>query len=278
MEGNDQAAIAVNAQGGTGNIGRGQIQGQRGHPANMGRGQRGHPANMGRGQQGYPANRGGGQLANTGRGQPPNRGRGQLDNRGNRGQGQPGFRGKAPQRGRGQTHDFESGRQQMIQGKNNGPFNVAHPERGRGRGNAGNFSQENRTRKVIEPHSREAIGNNSQQPVVNPQVKLPVGAQTNRQVNAPKLRRMKKIIRTKKNAKGEILSTEIEMIPLGDDEVITNVPKTLLSSAVISPFSSPEPQPHRVVVDSSKLLAKEESTRTVVASSPVGNGKRVSIH
>jgi hypothetical protein len=166
----------------------------------------------------------------------------------------------------------------MIQGKNNGPFNVAHPERGRGRGNAGNFSQENRTRKVIEPHSREAIGNNSQQPVVNPQVKLPVGAQTNRQVNAPKLRRMKKIIRTKKNAKGEILSTEIEMIPLGDDEVITNVPKTLLSSAVISPFSSPEPQPHRVVVDSSKLLAKEESTRTVVASSPVGNGKRVSIH
>ena len=85
---------------------------------------------------------------------------------------------------------------------------------------------------------------------------------------------MKKIIRTKKNAKGEILSTEIEMIPLGDDEVITNVPKTLPSSAV----SNPEPQPHRVVVDSSKLLANEESTRTVVASSPVGNGKRVSIH
>lgn len=272
LEGNDQ--VNVNAQGGSGNIGRGQTQSQRGQQANMGRCQRGHPANMGRGQQGFPANRGGGQLANTGRGQPPNRGRGQLNNRGNRGQGQPGFRGQTPQRGRGQTHDFETGRQQMMQGKNNGPFNVAHPERGRGRGNAGNFSQENRTRKVIEPHSREAIGDINQQRTVNPQAKLPVGAQTNRQVTAPKFKRMKKIIRTKKNAKGEILSTEIEMIPLGDDEVITNVPKTSSSSSVISPFSSPEPQPHRVVVDSSKLMAKEENTRTVVASSPVGNGKR----
>ena len=117
-------------------------------------------------------------------------------------------------------------------------FNVIHVNQSQGDNN-----KQDGPRQVIEPLTREEIGDRSAAEVIEDirtkrammaQGKVPAGnqniqghqqqlvspaGQTDRPVNASKPKRMKRIIRIKRNAQGVELSREEEMVPMPDDDM-----------------------------------------------------------
>lgn len=259
-------------------MGRGQQIGQRGQ---RGQNQRGMPANRGQGQGGMPVNRGQGQ-----RGMPTNRGQPASVSQGQRGmpanRGQTGNRG-GTNAGRGQVYQQQSavGRGNSNRGRGNLRGGIAQ---GRGKYAPGQTMEllSDGTVRMLEPHEIVPIDSEPKVPLARTVV--PLNQQeiqnkpsqntqdTNRQVNQPKVKRMKRIIKTKKNAKGEIISRDVIMVPLTPEEEAQALHVEKSSQVV----TSEKQQPQRVVlVGDRKEITRtvigseqKENTRTVIASSP----------
>ncbi|CAC5384625.1 unnamed protein product [Mytilus coruscus] len=246
-------------------------QGQRGHPTNRGQVQSAQPSNQGQFARGHPVGRG--QRGHQQRGFPSNRGQGQQHQTIEGASFQGNGRGKGVQRGRGQLLNntgrggqfLRPGQTMEVQGS--GPVTFLK-----------SFKVTNVNEKGDKPETRDNIVDRRTAVEVLEDIRRQRQLKeqeesrlVNRQVKVPTVKRMKKIIRTKRNAQGQILSQETVMVPLTAEEEAAAEANFASQTLPTPVMLLPQKSPQRVVVASNREVVLGEqggSTRTVIASSP----------
>ncbi|XP_063424450.1 RNA-binding protein 33-like [Mytilus trossulus] len=271
LESADSESSDSASQISTTSVGRGQPlnrgQGQRGHPSNRGQVQSAQPSNQGQFARGNPGGRG---QRGQQRGFPSNRGQAQqhqtIEGTSFQGNG----RGRGVQRGRG-NNTGRGGqllrRGQTMEVHGSGPVTLLKSytvtnvnEKGDIPETGDNFVDRRTAVEVIEDFRRQKQLKAQEE-----------SGASNRQVKVPTVKRMKKIIRTKRNAQGDILSQETVMVPLTPEEEAAAEAKFASQTIPTPVMLSPQKSPQRVVVASNREVVLGDqggSTRTVIASSP----------
>lgn len=128
--------------------------------------------------------------------------------------------------------------------------------------------------RMLEPHEIVPLENEPEKSTrtvvpLNQQQPPPQNNALDRQVSQPKVKRVKKIIRTKKNSKGEIISREEIIVQLTPEEEALAIQREKAAAEA--------QQSQRVVLvgenkESTRTVIggdQKENTRTVIASSPL---------